>query len=74
MSLTVNKDVMYSLGKYTSYDHLSPTYQSSIAATSVVKEPESYLEIVQDKRWIEAMQHEIQALESNHTWELTDLP
>ena len=50
-----------------SYAHLSPTYQSYIAATSVVKEPDSYLEAIQDERWIEAMQNEIQALESNHT-------
>ena len=48
-----------------SYDHISPTYQSYIAATSVIKEPEFYLEAVQDERWIEAMQHEIQALECN---------
>ena len=57
-----------------SYAHLSPTYQSYIAANSVVKEPDSYLEAIHDERWIEDMQNEIQALESNHTWELTDLP
>ena len=74
VSLTVNKDVIYSLGNYMRYAHLSPTYQSYIAANSVVKEPDSYLEAIQDERWIEAMQNEIQALESNHTWELTYLP
>jgi len=74
VSLTVNKDVQYPLGNYMSYAHLSPTYQCYIAATSHTKEPNSYLEAVQDERWVEAMQAEIQALESNHTWELTDLP
>ena len=50
-----------------SYAHLSPTYHSYIAATFVIKEPDSYVEVIHDERWIEAIQNEIQALESNHT-------
>lgn len=37
-------------------------------------EPQSYFEAVKHKFWIEAMQQEIQALESNGTWEVVSLP
>jgi len=34
----------------------------------------SYSEVVKNERWQEAMQREIQALETNGTWVLEDLP
>lgn len=74
VSLTVNKDVTYPMCNHIHYAHLSPTYQCYIAATSVIKEPESYSEAVKDPRWVDAMTSEILALESNKTWEITDLP
>ncbi|XP_015160329.1 uncharacterized protein [Solanum tuberosum] len=74
VSLNTTKDVQYTLCNYISYDHLSPSYQCYIAATSTIKEPMSYAEAIKDKRWVDAMQTEIQALECNKTWELIDLP
>ncbi|XP_060182979.1 uncharacterized mitochondrial protein AtMg00820-like [Lycium barbarum] len=41
---------------------------------SIEQEPRSYYEAVKDKRWIEAMQSEITALEENHNWEVAPLP
>nr|XP_033514100.1 uncharacterized mitochondrial protein AtMg00820-like [Nicotiana tomentosiformis] len=37
-------------------------------------EPRNFKEASQNQRWIEAMQHEVDALEQNHTWELVDIP
>lgn len=54
--------------------HLSPTYQCYIAATSIIKEPTTSFEDVKDHRWVDGMQTEIKALDSNHTWKISDLP
>ncbi|KAF3686017.1 putative ankyrin repeat-containing protein-like [Capsicum annuum] len=37
-------------------------------------EPQSYNEANRDKRWIEAMEQKVRALEDNHTWEVVDIP
>lgn len=37
-------------------------------------EPVTYQEEVKDKRWVEAMQSKIKALEDNKTWALVPLP
>ncbi|XP_049398958.1 uncharacterized protein LOC125862879 [Solanum stenotomum] len=67
VSLSMNMKIPYPLCNSMSYDHLSPIYQSYLAATSVDKEPDSYCEAVKDIRWVDAMKAEIQALESNDT-------
>ena len=45
-----------------------------LAAITSGREPATVSEAVQDKRWRDAMQKEIQALEDNGTWEISDLP
>ncbi|KAL0380932.1 UNVERIFIED_CONTAM: hypothetical protein Sangu_0157500, partial [Sesamum angustifolium] len=37
-------------------------------------EPKSYLQASKDANWTDAMKQELQALDDNHTWELTTLP
>ncbi|XP_049349445.1 uncharacterized protein LOC125814012 [Solanum verrucosum] len=74
VSLNISKDVQYPLCNYMSYDHLSPSYKCYIDATSTVQEHVSYADTIKDKRWVEAMQIGIHALETNNTWVLTDLP
>ncbi|XP_055800446.1 uncharacterized protein LOC129869896 [Solanum dulcamara] len=74
VSFNTLKDVPYPISNYVTYSHLSPSYQCYIAATSTVTEPSTYAEAIKNPRWIEAMQAEIQTLESNHTWEVTPLP
>lgn len=69
VSLNINKEVQYPMSNYMSYAHLSPTYQCYIATTSTVKEPTTYSEAIKYKRWVDTMQAEIQALESNKTFE-----
>ncbi|KAD4179957.1 hypothetical protein E3N88_28548 [Mikania micrantha] len=38
------------------------------------EEPQNYKEASVDKKWIEAMQAEIDSINKNNTWNLTDLP
>lgn len=38
------------------------------------REPSHYKEAVRDEKWVKAMNEELDALEENHTWEITDLP
>ena len=39
-----------------------------------VQDPIHFEEAVKDKKWIDAMDEEINAIEKNNTWELVDLP
>nr|XP_016504280.1 PREDICTED: uncharacterized protein LOC107822268 [Nicotiana tabacum] len=60
----------YLISEVTGYKAISSKYQSYLAKFSVEIEPTSYSEAVKDKRWVEAMQAKIKALEDNKTWEL----
>lgn len=40
----------------------------------VGNEPTTYQEAASDQNWREAMKKELQSIEKNHTWRLTDLP
>ncbi|CAM8889602.1 unnamed protein product [Rhodiola kirilowii] len=49
-------------------------YQCFLAQVTALKEPTTYLQASKDPQWQEAMSLEIDALEKNKTWILTDLP
>ena len=52
-----------------------PSYQSYVlAVSSNPQEPQNFFQAVKDPLGREVMDKEIQALEQNHTWELTSLP
>ncbi|KAL2922302.1 Retrovirus-related Pol polyprotein from transposon TNT 1-94 [Bienertia sinuspersici] len=66
---------------------MSPTKILSVAQTQVscyfsslmskmknLKEPTSFKEAVKEKRWVDAMNEELEALEKNQTWTITHLP
>ncbi|XP_075080277.1 uncharacterized protein LOC142165802 [Nicotiana tabacum] len=53
---------------------MSPKYKSYVSIFSVLRESYTFKEAFKDERWITAMQHEVQALEDNRTWEVVDLP
>ncbi|KAK4411317.1 Retrovirus-related Pol polyprotein from transposon RE2 [Sesamum angolense] len=55
-------------------DTYSLAHISFVAQISSVQEPKTYLQASFDPHWIKAMDQELQALETNGTWELTSLP
>lgn len=55
-------DKPYSLCNSVSYDGLKSSYQHYLTAFSAITEPQTFHEASKDKRWIEAMKAEIQAL------------
>lgn len=58
----------YPLSNYLSYDRLTDKCRSFMANISFLGE------VSKDKRWIEAMEMDIKALEENKTWDIVDLP
>jgi len=64
----------YPIQNYISYHNCSPTYSSFCHNIYFIQEPKSFKEVIQHDCWKEAMQHEFDALKSNKTWSLMDLP
>jgi len=48
--------------------------QNGLALFSTSSDPSTFDEASKMKVWREAMKQEIESIESNNTWELTDLP
>lgn len=57
-----------------SFNQLPPQIQNGLHTISNYHEPTYFSQASKDPNWINAMQQEIQALQANNTWELTDLP
>ncbi|KAK4411815.1 Retrovirus-related Pol polyprotein from transposon RE1 [Sesamum angolense] len=49
-------------------------HMSFVGHLSILQEPSTFSQAQQHAEWREAMNHELTALENNHTWELTTLP
>lgn len=64
----------YPISTYLAYDKVYVPYKSFLSNLSTHREPTSYHEAVVDPRWLSAMELELQALSSNNTWEIVDLP
>ncbi|KAK2976864.1 hypothetical protein RJ640_009315 [Escallonia rubra] len=64
----------YPIAHYANCDKFSLRRRTFLATINADHEPTTFSEAMKDKRWREAMQREIQALENYETWEIEDLP
>lgn len=53
---------------------LARAHMLFLANLSMIQEPKSYAQARLTDEWVQAMNLELEALEKNHTWELTELP
>lgn len=59
---------------FVSYDLFGSDHRHFINALDSSVKPASYTQAVQHKHWVDEMNKELTALESNHTWTLVHLP
>lgn len=64
----------HSQSNYVCYDNVSSKYKAFLSEFSTDIEPKTFEEAAKDKRWVLAMQQEVQALEENGTWRIVELP
>ncbi|XP_074291353.1 uncharacterized protein LOC141618145 [Silene latifolia] len=64
----------YELANFVNCTKFSSRHKHFLAAITTGVEPPSFKVAITDAGWCTAMKEEIYALESNDTWELTDLP
>ncbi|GJT17013.1 putative RNA-directed DNA polymerase, partial [Tanacetum coccineum] len=70
----VDSKVKYGLENYVSYVNLSTVNRCFTTELNKSFEPKSFYEASKDQHWIEAMNNEMNALYSNDTWEVVELP
>ncbi|GKB75803.1 retrovirus-related pol polyprotein from transposon TNT 1-94, partial [Tanacetum coccineum] len=64
----------YPIAHYVNCDKFSMCHRTFLEAIDADREPVTYSQAVKDKRWCDAMDNELQALERNGTWTIENLP
>lgn len=67
-------DIPYPLAAYMSYNQLTADYKAYICAVTQFAEPTTFKQAKRFDEWIQAMNEELLALESTHTWSICSLP
>ncbi|RVW64346.1 Retrovirus-related Pol polyprotein from transposon RE1 [Vitis vinifera] len=62
------------IGNYVTYEGLSPSYRAFTTSLDDTQVPNTIQEAFKISKWKKAIQDEIDALEKNGTWTITDLP
>ncbi|GJX29531.1 ribonuclease H-like domain-containing protein [Tanacetum coccineum] len=70
----VEGKVKYGVEKVVNYANLNHDNYCFISALNKSVEPTCYKEAILDSNWIDAMNAEIEALNENNTWVITNLP
>ncbi|GJV22574.1 retrovirus-related pol polyprotein from transposon TNT 1-94 [Tanacetum coccineum] len=65
---------MYPIAHYVNCDKFSMCHRTFLEAIDADREPVTYSQAVKDKRWCDAMDNELHALERNGTWTIENLP
>ncbi|GJX16835.1 ribonuclease H-like domain-containing protein [Tanacetum coccineum] len=69
----VEGKVKYGVERVVNYANLNHDNYCFVSALNKSVEPTCYEEAILDSNWIDAMNSEIEALNENHTWIITDL-
>jgi Reverse transcriptase (RNA-dependent DNA polymerase) len=69
-----SKEIKYPIANYTSTINLVKPLRAFANQLSSVTIPEKLEEALKDKKWVSAMESEMDALKRNNTWEVVDLP
>ncbi|GJV57242.1 ribonuclease H-like domain-containing protein [Tanacetum coccineum] len=69
----VEEKVKYRVERVMNYANLNHDNYCFISALNKSVEPTCYEKAILDRNWMDAMNAEIEALNENHTWEITDL-
>ena len=64
----------HSLSNVLSYANLSSPYRTFTANMTIPREPLSFSQALQDPKWRDVMQQEVQALHANKTWSFVPPP
>ncbi|CAM8890517.1 unnamed protein product [Rhodiola kirilowii] len=70
----VASNTTYPIHNYVDYSCCSSSQQHYALQVLDDTEPTCYTKAFKDKRWNDAMADELKALQTNNTWEVTDLP
>ncbi|GJZ05757.1 ribonuclease H-like domain-containing protein [Tanacetum coccineum] len=70
----LNKNVKYRIERVVNYSNLSFETSCFLSNLTKSKEPKDFFKASQDPKWIEAINLEMEALNRNGTWVLTELP
>ena len=70
----VDSKVKYGLEKYVSYSKLNSENLCFTTQLNKISEPKSFCEASKSPYWIDAMNDEMEALNKNDTYEITELP
>jgi hypothetical protein len=69
-----SKEIRYPIANYTTTEKLSKPLKEFSDQISVVKVPNNLEEALEDPKWVEAMEVEMDALRKSGTWKLIELP
>ncbi|KAK2354846.1 putative mitochondrial protein [Trifolium repens] len=71
---TCTNKPLYPLSNYLCFEQLSPTHKAFLTNLNTTTIPTSLSEALSDRKWKQAMDLEMEALDKNNTWELVSLP
>ncbi|CAJ2655949.1 unnamed protein product [Trifolium pratense] len=71
---TCTNKSLYPLSNYLCFEQLSTTHKAFLTSLNTTTIPTSLSEALFDRKWKQAMDLEMEALDKNNTWELVSLP
>ncbi|GJS00585.1 ribonuclease H-like domain-containing protein [Tanacetum coccineum] len=69
----INSSHMYALKKHVNYSNLSSCNHCFVTSLNKSTEPPTFYDATKDNNWIKAMNNELEALDRNNTWTITNL-